>query len=88
MARGGANTRSTANQGDESQTANRFSALETNDRPPGEDPRSPYFISSGDQSTVNLVPKNLTGCENYSSWRRSMIVALTARNKIKFAAIT
>uniref|UniRef100_A0A803QCK1 Retrotransposon Copia-like N-terminal domain-containing protein n=1 Tax=Cannabis sativa TaxID=3483 RepID=A0A803QCK1_CANSA len=26
----------------------------------------------------------VSGCENYSSWRRSMIVALAATNKIKF----
>ncbi|XP_062090775.1 uncharacterized protein LOC133797007 [Humulus lupulus] len=84
MARGGVHTRSTANQGVGSETANMFSVLESHDRPPGDDPRSPYYISNGDQSVVSLVPKILTGCENYSSWRRSMVVALAARNKIKF----
>ncbi|XP_062094173.1 uncharacterized protein LOC133800236 [Humulus lupulus] len=84
MARGGAQTRSSTEQGNGSENTNRFSVLEPNDRPPGENPRSPYYISNGDQSVVNLVPKILTGCENYSSWRRSMIVALAARNKIKF----
>uniref|UniRef100_A0A803QD40 Retrotransposon Copia-like N-terminal domain-containing protein n=1 Tax=Cannabis sativa TaxID=3483 RepID=A0A803QD40_CANSA len=31
-----------------------------------------------------LVPKILTGNENYSTWRRSMLIALVARNKVKF----
>ncbi|XP_062099791.1 uncharacterized protein LOC133805634 [Humulus lupulus] len=46
--------------------------------------RNPYHLGHGDHPSVNLVPKILTGGENYSSWRRSMMVALLARNKVQF----
>uniref|UniRef100_A0A803NJT0 CCHC-type domain-containing protein n=1 Tax=Cannabis sativa TaxID=3483 RepID=A0A803NJT0_CANSA len=63
MARG-ANARSLKNQGGQSQEANKVSVMEPNDRPPGEDPRSPYFISNGDQSAINLEfrPQSVYTC--------------------------
>ena len=84
MARGGLPTRSSANQRNTIDTANTFSVLDSHDRPPGDDPQSPFFISNADHAIGCLVPKILTGCENYSSWRRCMTVALAARNKMKF----
>jgi hypothetical protein len=30
-----------------------------------------------------LISKKLTGSENYSTWKRSMMIALNARNKLK-----
>ena len=83
MAHGAPVNRQSQQQQDGLNTANTFSVLEPQDRPPTEDFRNPYYISSGDQSVICLVPKILTGCENYSSWRRAMIVALSARNKMK-----
>ncbi|XP_062114730.1 uncharacterized protein LOC133825854 [Humulus lupulus] len=46
--------------------------------------RDPYHLGHGDHPSANLVPKILTGGENYTSWRRSMMVALLARNKVHF----
>ncbi|XP_062091735.1 uncharacterized protein LOC133797734 isoform X1 [Humulus lupulus] len=46
--------------------------------------RNPYHLGHGDHPSANLVPKILTGGENYSSWRRSMMVALLSRNKVQF----
>ncbi|KAM6593677.1 uncharacterized protein LOC115710762 [Cannabis sativa] len=45
---------------------------------------NPYFLSNGDNPGVVLVPKILKGSENYSTCRRSMSIALVARNKVKF----
>uniref|UniRef100_A0A803P4W1 Retrotransposon Copia-like N-terminal domain-containing protein n=1 Tax=Cannabis sativa TaxID=3483 RepID=A0A803P4W1_CANSA len=84
MARGGGTqTRSNSNNGVDAGSS-RFSALDDSSKLPTTDPRSPYFLSNGDNASSSLVPKILTGAENYSSWRRSMMVALMARNKIKF----
>uniref|UniRef100_A0A803PRT7 Polyprotein n=1 Tax=Cannabis sativa TaxID=3483 RepID=A0A803PRT7_CANSA len=46
--------------------------------------RNPYYLSSSDHPSSTLVPKILTGGENYNSWKRAMSVALLARNKMKF----
>uniref|UniRef100_A0A803P836 Retrotransposon Copia-like N-terminal domain-containing protein n=1 Tax=Cannabis sativa TaxID=3483 RepID=A0A803P836_CANSA len=45
---------------------------------------NPYYVSNGDNSGVVLVPKILTGSEKYNTWRRPMLIALVARNKVKF----
>nr|GEY70916.1 UBN2_3 domain-containing protein [Tanacetum cinerariifolium] len=34
-----------------------------------------------------LISKKLTGSENYSSWKRSIMIALNAKNKMKFVTI-
>ncbi|XP_062103270.1 uncharacterized protein LOC133814305 [Humulus lupulus] len=79
MARGeGVQTRSS------SETSNQFSALDPGGRSFSDDARNPYFLSNSDYPGASLVPKILTGCENYSSWRRAMTVALIARNKLRF----
>ncbi|XP_062103944.1 uncharacterized protein LOC133815074 [Humulus lupulus] len=62
---------------------NRFSPLD-NIRLSREEARNPYFLAHSDHPGANLVPKILTGGENYSSWKRSMMVSLLAKNKIKF----
>ena len=47
------------------------------------DPSSPYFIHHSDYPSHMLAPIKLNGA-NYPSWSRSMIHALTAKNKIGF----
>jgi hypothetical protein len=44
---------------------------------------NPFFLHHGDSPGAVLVSQPLTG-DNYSSWRRAMIMALTAKNKIGF----
>uniref|UniRef100_A0A803QHG4 Retrotransposon Copia-like N-terminal domain-containing protein n=1 Tax=Cannabis sativa TaxID=3483 RepID=A0A803QHG4_CANSA len=78
MPRGGAPTRSS------SKNSNQYSALDTNVRSYSDEARNPYYLSNSDHPGLSLVPKILTSCEIYSLWRRAMIVALVARNKLKF----
>ncbi|KAL5763422.1 hypothetical protein ACOSP7_019686 [Xanthoceras sorbifolium] len=47
------------------------------------DPSNPYFVHHSDQPGHMLVPTKLNGA-NYPSWSKSMILALTAKNKIGF----
>ncbi|XP_024031879.1 uncharacterized protein LOC112094638 [Morus notabilis] len=47
------------------------------------DSSSPYFVHHSDQPGHVLVPTKLNG-SNYPSWSKSMIHALTAKNKIGF----
>ena len=44
---------------------------------------SPYFVHHSDHLGLMLVPTRLNG-PNYQSWSKSMIHALTAKNKIRF----
>jgi hypothetical protein len=44
---------------------------------------SPFFLHNGDNPGTVLVSQPLTG-ENYNTWSRSMIVSLTAKNKLGF----
>ncbi|CAL1409609.1 unnamed protein product [Linum trigynum] len=46
-------------------------------------PNHPYYISSGDSSTTQLVSIVLTG-PNYHSWARSMRFGLLSKNKLAF----
>ncbi|XP_062103419.1 uncharacterized protein LOC133814479 [Humulus lupulus] len=62
---------------------NRFSHLD-NTRISREEARNPYFLAHSDHPGARLVPKVLTRGKNYSSWKRSMMVSLLAKNKIKF----
>ncbi|KAL5819423.1 hypothetical protein ACOSQ4_023265 [Xanthoceras sorbifolium] len=50
---------------------------------PNIDPSNPYFVHHSDQPGHMLVPTKLNGA-NYPSWSKSMILALTAKNKIGF----
>ncbi|KAK2968679.1 hypothetical protein RJ640_005820 [Escallonia rubra] len=47
------------------------------------DPSNSYFIHHSDHPSHLLIPIKLNGA-NYSSWSKSMIHALTAKNKIGF----
>ncbi|KAL5537407.1 hypothetical protein UlMin_045834 [Ulmus minor] len=44
---------------------------------------SPFFLHSGDHPGINLITTPLNGV-NYHTWRRAMVMALTAKNKIGF----
>ncbi|RVW20422.1 Retrovirus-related Pol polyprotein from transposon RE1 [Vitis vinifera] len=48
-----------------------------------EDSSSPYFLHNGDHPGLNLV-SNLFTRANYHTWRRAMLMALTAKNKVGF----
>jgi hypothetical protein len=48
-----------------------------------EDPSSPYHLHNGDSTRSILVSLPLDG-ENYQTWSRSMIMAITAKNKLGF----
>lgn len=43
----------------------------------------PLYFHPKDHPGMILISKKLTGSENYSSWKRSMMIALNARNKLK-----
>ncbi|GKA26929.1 retrovirus-related pol polyprotein from transposon TNT 1-94 [Tanacetum coccineum] len=43
----------------------------------------PLFLHQNDHRGLILISKKLIGLENYSSWRRSMTIALNAKNKYK-----
>ena len=47
------------------------------------DPSDPLFIHASDHPGMMLVPKILDG-PNYAIWRRSMLVSLSAKNKLGF----
>ena len=52
---------------------------------PMEDHSSPYFLHNGDHPSLSLVSLSLAGFgSNYHSWRRSMVTALNAKNKLGF----
>ncbi|CAN1745883.1 hypothetical protein LINPERHAP1_LOCUS2603 [Linum perenne] len=44
----------------------------------------PYFIATGDNPSVLIVPTVLTGAADYYSWARSMRMALMTKNKVGF----
>uniref|UniRef100_A0A803PWP1 Retrotransposon Copia-like N-terminal domain-containing protein n=1 Tax=Cannabis sativa TaxID=3483 RepID=A0A803PWP1_CANSA len=60
-----------------------FSVLRENSRSTNvnNDLSNPYFLSNGVNPGIVLVPKILKGIENYSTWRRAMMIA---QNKINF----
>uniref|UniRef100_A0A803P5H6 Retrotransposon Copia-like N-terminal domain-containing protein n=1 Tax=Cannabis sativa TaxID=3483 RepID=A0A803P5H6_CANSA len=86
MARGGGvRTRVARDHESNPNDPNSFSILGENSRSTNvNDLSNPYFLSNGDNPGAVLVPKILTGSENYSTWRRSMMIALVARKKIRF----
>lgn len=43
----------------------------------------PLFLHQNDNPGLIRISKKLTGSENYSTWRRSMMIALNAKNKLK-----
>nr|GEX40464.1 cysteine-rich RLK (receptor-like protein kinase) 8 [Tanacetum cinerariifolium] len=46
-------------------------------------PNHPLFLYQNDHPGLTLISKKLLGSDNYSSWRRSMTIALNAKNKLK-----
>lgn len=49
------------------------------------DPNSnPLYVHHADHAGISLVSEKLTGLGNFNSWRRSMLLALGARNKAVF----
>ena len=50
---------------------------------PIENSWSPYYLNNGDHPGICIVPDPLTG-DNYQSWKRSMMTALSAKNKLGF----
>ncbi|GJX65385.1 cysteine-rich receptor-like protein kinase 8 [Tanacetum coccineum] len=67
----------------------------TNQRPPSSStnstmddddvnsPNHPLFLHQQDHPGLVLISKKLTGSDNYGSWKRSMMIALNAKNKMK-----
>ena len=49
-----------------------------------EDFVNPFFLSSSESNTVQLVSEKLIGGKNYFPWARSMIITLIAKHKIGF----
>nr|GEU94285.1 zinc finger, CCHC-type [Tanacetum cinerariifolium] len=43
----------------------------------------PLYFYQNDHPGFILISKKLTGSKNYSTWKRSMMIALNARNKLK-----
>ncbi|XP_071729428.1 uncharacterized protein [Rutidosis leptorrhynchoides] len=46
-------------------------------------PNNPLFLHQQDHPGMILISKKLTGSDNYSSWKRSIMIALNAKNKLK-----
>ncbi|XP_071708327.1 uncharacterized protein [Rutidosis leptorrhynchoides] len=46
-------------------------------------PNHPLYLHQNDHPGLILISNKLTGSENYSSWRISMMIALNAKNKLK-----
>nr|GEZ83313.1 reverse transcriptase, RNA-dependent DNA polymerase, Gag-polypeptide of LTR copia-type [Tanacetum cinerariifolium] len=46
-------------------------------------PNHPLFLHQQDHSGLVLISKKLTRSGNYGSWKRSMMIALNAKNKMK-----
>nr|GEZ27202.1 cysteine-rich RLK (receptor-like protein kinase) 8 [Tanacetum cinerariifolium] len=44
---------------------------------------NPLFLHQTDHPGLILISKKLTGLDNYSSWKRSIMIALNAKNKMK-----
>ncbi|XP_056689525.1 uncharacterized protein [Spinacia oleracea] len=51
--------------------------------PPNQDPASIYYIHPSDANSVQLVSFKFDG-EGFTGWKRSMMLALSAKNKIGF----
>ncbi|GJY45581.1 cysteine-rich receptor-like protein kinase 8 [Tanacetum coccineum] len=43
----------------------------------------PLYLHQTDHLGLFLISKKLTGCDNYSSWKRSLMIALNGKNKMK-----
>ena len=45
---------------------------------------NPFYLSSSDNNTVQLISQKLIRGRNYFPWVRSMIITLTSRHKTGF----
>ncbi|KAL5794686.1 hypothetical protein ACOSP7_003280 [Xanthoceras sorbifolium] len=48
------------------------------------DSSNPYFLHHSDIPGLILVTQSLTRGENYSTWSRAMLIALSVKNKLGF----
>ena len=46
-------------------------------------PSNPFFLHHGDSPGAMIVSKSLNG-DNYNSWKRAMMMSLSAKNKLSF----
>lgn len=46
-------------------------------------PKHPLFLHQNDHPGFILISKKLTGSDNYGQWKRSMMIAFNAKNKLK-----
>lgn len=46
-------------------------------------PNHPLYLHPNDHPGMILISKKLTGSDNYSTWRRSIMIALNVINKLK-----
>ncbi|GJS54375.1 cysteine-rich receptor-like protein kinase 8 [Tanacetum coccineum] len=46
-------------------------------------PHHPLYFHPNDHPGLLLISKRLFGSENYSTWKRSMLIVLSAKNKLK-----
>lgn len=47
-------------------------------------PFHPLYFHPNDHPGLLLISRKLVGSENYGTWKRSMLIALSAKNKLKF----
>ncbi|XP_071740694.1 uncharacterized protein [Rutidosis leptorrhynchoides] len=59
------------------------STLHQSDADDVNSPNHPLFLHQQDHPGLILISKKLTESDNYSSWRRSIMIALNAKNKLK-----
>lgn len=48
-----------------------------------QDPSSVYFLHPSDNTGMKLVTTSFNGTR-YGNWKRSMVIGLTAKNKMSF----
>ncbi|GJW23003.1 cysteine-rich receptor-like protein kinase 8 [Tanacetum coccineum] len=46
-------------------------------------PHHPLYFHPNDHPGLLLIAKKLNGSDNYGTWKRSMLIALSAKNKLK-----
>lgn len=63
--------------------ASTVNAQDQNSSSDSDDGFNPYFIHHSDNSGLVLISQPLTG-DNYPSWNRAMVIALSVKNKIGF----
>ncbi|GKA71611.1 ribonuclease H-like domain-containing protein [Tanacetum coccineum] len=59
---------------------------DTTTNPPQDDinsPHHPLYFHPNDHPGLLLIAKKLNGSDNYGTWKRSMLIALSAKNKLK-----